>query len=195
MKINRKTYKGRGRPRVRDYEPTFWQKWGSTIVWFILFNFTVVMWFGGAVRVKKAYAEAQRPFLNPTIEVTEWTYTFVDEPVHKEKSTIESLFYKYDWNAELMTAICKSEVGYVYQGWKEDAVFEGNSDGSTDTGLCMINSNTFADFVRRGKLNPDLDLTKAEDNIYSAYVIWTEQGCNAWTKCRDKGYLFYMGEK
>jgi len=183
MKINRKTYKGRGRPRVKDYEPTVWQKWGSTIVWFILFNFTVVMWFGGAVRVKNAYAEAQRPFLNPTVEVTEWTYTFVDEPMHKEKPTIESLFYKYDWNAEVMIAICKSEIGFEYQGWKQDAQFRGNGDGSVDTGLCMINSIH----------GYDTELLKtAEYNIQKAYEIYQRQGLEAWTKYNDGGYRRYL---
>jgi hypothetical protein len=191
--INRKSYKGKGRPRKTDYMPTFWQKWGNTIIWFVLFNFTVVMWFGGAVRVKNAYAETQRPFLKPTPdEQPKWNYTFVDEPVHKKKPTIESLFYKYDWNAELMIAVCKSEVGYSYQGWKQDAVFNGNPDGSIDTGLCMINSNTFNDFVRRGKLSAELNLKNAEDNIYSAYVIWTEQKCGAWTNCRNGNYLAYL---
>ena len=193
MKINYKTYKGRGRPRRKDYKPTVWQKWGNTIIFFAVFNFSVVMWFGGAVKAHKAYAESKRPFLNPTpVEQPKWNYTFVDEPIHKKKPIIEDLFYKYDWNAEVMIAICKSEIGFEYQGWKVDAQFRGNSDGSVDTGLCMVNSNTFADFVRRGKLSADLDLTNAEDNIYTAYVIWTEQGLEAWTKYKDNGYRRYI---
>ena len=43
----------------------------------------------------------------------------------KKKPRIESLFYKYDWNAEIMIAICKTEVGFKYQGWKEDAQYKG----------------------------------------------------------------------
>lgn len=194
--IDRKQYKGKGRPRRKDYHPTLWAKWGNTIIFTVTFNLSIIFWFGGAVRMHKAYAETQRPFLNPVPdEKIEWNYTFVDEPIHKKKVGIEGLFYKYDWDADLMIAICRSEVGHIYQGWKQDAVFKGNSDGSTDTGVCMINSNTFNDFVRRGKLSADLDLTKAEDNIYSAYVIWTEQGYKAWSDFKNGRYLaFYEGK-
>lgn len=192
MKINYKTYKGKGRPRQKDYHPKLWDKWGTTIIIFTVFTLSVVFWFGGAVRIQKAFAETQRPFLSPEPTTGRNVFTFVDKPKNPKKPYIESLFYKYDWNAEVMITVCKSEIGFEYQGWKQDAIFKGNSDGSVDTGLCMINSNTFADFVRRGKLSPDLDLTNAEDNIYSAYVIWTEQGYEAWTKYKDGGYKKYL---
>ena len=193
MKINYKTYKGKGRPRRKDYHPTFWQKWGNTIIWFVVFNFSVVMWFGGAVKAHKAYAESKRPFLNPTpVEQPKWNYTFIDEPIHKKKPTIEDLFYKYDWNAEIMIAVCKSEVGWIYQGWKQDAQFNGNSDGSVDTGLCMINSNTFRDFVNRGKLPADLNLKDAKDNVYASYIIWLEQGEKAWSDYNNDRYLAFL---
>lgn len=186
MNINYKTYKGRGRPRQKDYQPTFWQKWGNTIIWFVVFNFTVIMWFGGAVKAHKAYAESKRPFLNPIpVEQPKWNYTFIDEPIHKKKPTIEDLFYQYDWNAEVMIAICKSEIGFEYQGWKVDAQFRGNSDGSVDTGICMINSIH----------GYDTELLKtAEYNIQKAYEVYKRQGLKAWTKYNDKGYLVYMEE-
>lgn len=184
MKINYKTYKGKGRPRRKDYQPTFWQKWGNTIIWFVVFNFTVIMWFGGAVKAHKAYAESKRPFLNPIpAEQPKWNYTFIDEPIHKKKPTIEDLFYKYDWNAEIMIAICKAEVGFKYQGWKEDAQFRGNSDGSVDTGICMINSIHGYDTEQ---------LKIAEYNIEKAYQIYLRQGLEAWTCYNNGQYKEYL---
>lgn len=194
-KINKRKYKGLGRPKKSDYLPSLWQKWGNTVIFFALFALSVVTWFGGAVRIKTAYAESQGEFLSPIPDkATGWNYTFVDEPVYKEKPTIESLFYKYDWDARLMLAICKSENGYSMWGnqWKPEARYDGNTDGSIDTGICMVNSNTFADFVRRGKLSANLDLTNADDNVYSAYVIWTEQSEDAWTNYSNDNYLVHL---
>ena len=48
----------------------------------------------------------------PTPTQSKWNYTFIDEPIQKKKPRIESLFYKYDWNTEIMIAICKAEVGF-----------------------------------------------------------------------------------
>lgn len=184
--INRKVYKGRGRPSKTDYLPTFWQKWGFTITAFTIFFTLVITWFGGAVRMHKAYAETQRPFLNPRVEGT--NFIFVDEPIHKEKPTIESLFYKYDWNAELMIAICKSENGYHMwdNSWKPEVQYKGNDNGSTDTGLCMINSiHGYGEEW----------LKVAENNLEAAYKVWSNSGYKAWSDYKNGRYLkFYEGK-
>ena len=62
-----------------------------------------------------------------------------------------------------------------------------NSDGSIDRGLFQINSNTFADFLRRkGDVMTSLGITSFEDmkdpqkNIQMAKLILEEQGYGAW---------------
>lgn len=62
-----------------------------------------------------------------------------------------------------------------------------NKDGSIDRGLFQINSNTFADFMRRKKdrlykmgIRSFEDMYDPEKNVKMARIIWEEQGYNAW---------------
>lgn len=62
-----------------------------------------------------------------------------------------------------------------------------NKDGSVDRGLFQINSNTFADFMRRkpkklyeAGIRSFEDMYDPEKNIKMAKIIWEEQGYNAW---------------
>lgn len=63
----------------------------------------------------------------------------------------------------------------------------GNNDGSIDRGLFRINSNTFADFMRRkGKLLAQYgiktwdDMLNPQKNAFMAKIIKDEQGWKAW---------------
>ncbi len=62
-----------------------------------------------------------------------------------------------------------------------------NSDGSTDRGIMQINSNTFADFMRRkGNILKGLGINSYDDmydpvkNIIMGKLIFDEQGWSAW---------------
>jgi len=70
-----------------------------------------------------------------------------------------------------------------------------NKDGSTDTGLFQINSNTLKDFQRRKpKQLQEAGITSLEDlkdpikNMKAARIIYQEQGWKAWYGPKDKGY-------
>lgn len=97
---------------------------------------------------------------------------------------ISEEFAKYDWDSDLMLAICKSENGYeMYNGWKANAKYTGNSDGSTDTGLCMINSvHGYSNEV----------LSDPATNIRVAYDIWLNQGYEAWSDYNNGRYGRYL---
>lgn len=87
---------------------------------------------------------------------------------------INSLFCnpEYKWDAKTMIAICMIENGYQYNKvWNPRMVFNGNSNGSVDKGICSINSIHGFD--------PQL-LLEPEYNINAAYKVWLQQSYEAW---------------
>ena len=100
--------------------------------------------------------------------------------------TIEDMICNpsYDWDCETMIAIFKSENGYqLRNGWDSKAQYKSNSDGSTDTGIAMINSiHGYSED----------DLMDAKFNINIAYKIYKSQGLMAWTDYRNDRYLKYL---
>lgn len=83
---------------------------------------------------------------------------------------------------------------FTESGYRPDAV-NTNTNGSTDIGLGQINSNTFADFLRR---KPGLIMDKGIQNYEDMYdprknldmmrIIRDEQGWNAWFGPKNRGY-------
>ncbi len=114
--------------------------------------------------------------------------------ITKKTDVVLELFYKYDWPAETMIAIAKSENGYEYNNeWMPKAEFTGNSNGETDRGILMINSGTFADFKRRhGVEGVFEDMFEADKNIAMGFLIYQEQGLDAWTDHRNDRYLKFL---
>lgn len=104
----------------------------------------------------------------------------------KEK-VIEELICdpKYKWDCEIMIAIAKSENGYEMHGntWGADRTYGGNSNGSVDTGIFMINS------IHGYSVKY---LQNAENNIEIAYEVWLSQGCEAWSDYSNGRYLKYL---
>lgn len=104
----------------------------------------------------------------------------------KEK-TIEEMICdsKYKWDCGIMIAIAKSENGYEMHGntWGADRTYGGNSNGSVDTGIFMINS------VHGYSVGY---LQDAENNIEIAYEVWLSQGCEAWSDYSNGRYLKYL---
>lgn len=192
--LNRNTYKGRGRPRKSDYLlRQIWQKWGLTLIIIPGITLGTVFWFEGTLRIINYYFEKKAEYQQGIIYTHPKTETIViqeecapvekPEPTPEPKSTIEDLFYQYDWDPELMIAICKAEVGFSYQGWKEDAQYTANTNGSTDTGICMINSVHGYDTEK---------LKTAEYNVAKAYEVWKRQGYNAWVVYNKGMHLDYL---
>lgn len=76
-------------------------------------------------------------------------------------------------------------------GYKSNAV-NNNRDGSVDTGLFQINSNTFNDFMKRkgnllrkNGINTYQDMYDLNKNAAMARIIFDEQGWNAWYGAPD----------
>jgi hypothetical protein len=74
------------------------------------------------------------------------------------------------------------------------AVYE-NDNGSKDTGLFQVNSNTLADFLRRKPkqmaaigVDGEEDLVDPMKNMKVAKLILDEQGWGAWNAPKNKGY-------
>lgn len=104
----------------------------------------------------------------------------------KEK-TIEELICdpKYKWNCNIMIAIAKSENGYEMHSntWGADRTYRGNSNGSVDTGIFMINS------VHGYSVEY---LQDAGNNIEVAYKVWLSQDYSAWVDYNNGRYLKYL---
>ena len=107
------------------------------------------------------------------------------ESVESKEETIEDMICNpnYEWDCKTMIAIFKSENGYQLRGgWKPSAKYEGNTNGSTDTGIAMINSI----------YNFKGDLTDPKYNIECAYKVWLSQGYEAWSDYNNSKYLKYL---
>lgn len=79
-------------------------------------------------------------------------------------------------------------------GYRPGAVNK-NSDGSVDTGIFQINSNTFNDFMRRKKeqmnnlgINSYEDMTDIHKNALMAKLVRDEQGWGAWYGPKNRGF-------
>lgn len=114
--------------------------------------------------------------------------------IPEEIDEVSKLFYKYDWPVETMIAIAKSENGYEYhKEWMPGIDFTGNFNGETDRGILMINSSTFADFKRRHNVEGAFeDMFDADKNVAMAFLVYKEQGLNAWTDYRNGRYLKFL---
>lgn len=104
----------------------------------------------------------------------------------KQRLTSVELIHLKDWDGDLMEAIARWESN----GWGcglEPNAFHNNENGTQDRGLFQINENTFADFQRRlgakmaaqGIYTFD-QMFDPEKNIDMAYLVWLEQGEQAW---------------
>lgn len=67
-----------------------------------------------------------------------------------------------------------------------EAQYKGNDNGSTDTGLCMINSIHGYD---------EKWLKVAENNLEAAYKVWSDSGYEAWSDYKNGRYLKFYGGK
>jgi len=138
----------------------------------------------------------RKGFLSPVVSFIE-----VETPItnHNIDEVVEQI-NKYDWDSKTMVAIAKSENGYKWENsWSPERDFTENTGGSIDRGILMINSNTFSDFMRRHASQLDAigvvsfeDMTDIGKNIAMAYLIYQEQGLNAWTDHRNGRFLEYI---
>lgn len=152
-----------------------------------MFNLIMLFCMAITLNVYARDTKQEINFVSPVAEAKEVI-------VSGQKQTIEDLFNNCDWDKSTMIAVAMSENGYeMYDNtWGETRTYSGNTDGSTDTGILMINSNTFRDFVNRGLLTGNEDLTVAEDNVSVGCTIWGEQGYGAWTDHRNGKFRKYL---
>ncbi len=112
-----------------------------------------------------------------------------------EALTIPEIINSYDWDAEKMLAVCKSENGYRRGYFMPTIESPANSNGTRDYGVCQINSSHLRGLCADMSIE---DLKTAEKNIECGYRIYTDRakwdtdGCYAWTDCWNGNYNEFM---
>lgn len=134
--------------------------------------------------VKRGEVQNKSTMLLPSVRTA---YAEEPEVVEVKEKTIEDMICdpKFKWDCKIIIAIAKSENGYEMYGntWGADRTYKGNSNGSVDTGIFMINSV-------HGYSTEYLQ--DAKNNIGVAYKVWLSQGYEAWSDFLSKKYLKYL---
>lgn len=101
--------------------------------------------------------------------------------VMMEEEIREFMQKTFKEDSRLMIAVCTAE-----SHLSEKAIHQ-NSDGSTDYGVCQINS------VHKGRVGGYAErLLDAKTNIEVAYQIFKEQGANPWVQYQNGSYKKYL---
>lgn len=110
------------------------------------------------------------------------------EPPPEISSVIDSVFGN---KAPIAKIVAFSENGRY-----NPTATNTNTDGSVDVGIFQINSNTFADYVRRMPqvleslgINSFDDMKDPKKNAQMAALIHKYQGWNAWYGPRNRGFV------